>query len=81
MPAPSPMTKPSRVASNGRDAVAGESFRSESAFMFANPPIDIGVTAASDPPAMHDVGIAVLDRARYASPIACALVAHAETVA
>ena len=50
MPHPSPITNPSRVRSNGRDAVAGESFRSESAFMLANPPIAIGVTVASVPP-------------------------------
>src|SRR5215467_407083 len=45
MPPPSPMTKPSRVASKGRDAVSGESFRSDNAFMFAKPPMAIGVRA------------------------------------
>ena len=50
MPPPSPITKPSRVASNGRDAVSGDSLRSDSAFMFAKPPIAIGVTVASEPP-------------------------------
>ena len=34
-PAPSPSTNPSRVRSNGRDAVSGESLRFESAVMFA----------------------------------------------
>ena len=52
MAPPSPITKPSRVASNGRDAVSGDSLRSESAFMFAKPPIAIGVTVASEPPVM-----------------------------
>ena len=33
--APSPITKPSRSLSNGRLAVFGSSFRSDSAFMFA----------------------------------------------
>ena len=30
-PAPSPMTKPSRFLSHGRDAVSGSEFRDESA--------------------------------------------------
>ena len=71
MPPPSPMTKPSRVASNGRDAVAGESLRSDSAFMFAKPPIAIGVTVASEPPVIMTsaspywmVRIRVADRVR-----------------
>jgi hypothetical protein len=46
------MTNPSRVASNGRDAVSGDSLRSESAFMLAKPPIAMGVTVASEPPVM-----------------------------
>ena len=58
------MTKPSRVASNGRDAVSGDSLRSDSAFMLAKPPIAIGVTVASEPPVIIDVGVAVLDRAK-----------------
>ena len=41
------MTNPSRVASKGRDAVAGDSLRSDSAFMFANPPMAMGVTVAN----------------------------------
>jgi hypothetical protein len=77
---PSPMTKPSRVASNGREAVSGSSFRSESARMFAKPPIDIGVTAASAPPVIMR-SASPYWIARYASPIACALVAQADTVA
>jgi hypothetical protein len=51
-PAPSPSTKPSRVESNGRDAVYGLSLRCESAPMLAKPPIAIGVTVASAPPVM-----------------------------
>ncbi len=80
MPPPSPITKPSRVASNGRDAVSGESLRSDSAFMFAKPPIAIGVTVASDPPVMT-TSASPYWMVRNASPIACALVAQAEIVA
>ena len=40
----------SGVKRGGRDAVDGLSFRSESAFMFANPPMAMGVTVASAPP-------------------------------
>ena len=50
-PAPSPSTKPSRVASNGRDAVSGESLRFESAPMFDSAASPIGHTGASEPPA------------------------------
>ena len=80
MPPPSPITKPSRVASNGRDAVSGDSLRSESAFMFAKPPIAIGVTVASEPPVIT-MSASPYWIVRNASPIACALVAHAEIVA
>jgi hypothetical protein len=79
-PAPSPITKPSRVASNGRDARRGLSLRVESAPMLAKPPIDIGVTAASDPPAII-TSASPYWIVRNASPIACALVAHADTIA
>src|SRR5919206_452239 len=75
MPAPSPITKPSRVASKGRDAVSGASLRSESAFMLANPPIAIGVTVASAPPVIT-TSASPYWIVRKASPIACALVAH-----
>ena len=50
MPAPSPTTKPSRWASNGRLARAGSSLRLESAFIAAKPPIPMGVMEASAPP-------------------------------
>src|SRR5271154_4512419 len=52
MPAPSPMTKPSRSLSHGRLARAGSSLRVESARMAANPPTPMGVMAASEPPAI-----------------------------
>ena len=78
MPPPSPITKPSRVASNGRDAVSGDSLRSDSAFMFAKPPIAIGVTVASEPPVIM-TSASPYWIVRNASPIACALVAQAET--
>ena len=63
MPAPSPHTKPSRSASNGRDAVAGSSLRVDIAFIAQNPPMASGdddrLGAARD----HDVGVAALDDA------------------
>ena len=56
MPAPSPITKPSRSASKGREAVSGESLRVDSAFIAQNPPTARGrdhpLAAAGD----HDVG-------------------------
>ncbi len=51
MPAPSPATKPSRLAVKGRLAVSGLSLRVDRAFMTAKPPIPMGVTGASEPPA------------------------------
>ena len=52
MPAPSPMMKPSRSLSHGRDAVVGSSLRVERARIAANPPTPMGVIAASEPPAI-----------------------------
>ena len=49
-PAPSPSTNPSRVASNGREAVSGESFRFDSAVMFESAATPIGQMGASEPP-------------------------------
>ena len=49
-PAPSPRTKPSRVASNGREAVSGESLRFDSAVMFESAATPIGRIGASEPP-------------------------------
>ena len=47
---PSPITKPSRSRSKGRQAFSGSSFRVDRARMEANPPTLMGVMAASDPP-------------------------------
>ena len=49
-PPPSPRTNPSRVASNGRDAVSGESLRLDRAPMFGSAATPIGQTGASEPP-------------------------------
>src|ERR1700710_2686079 len=76
IPAPSPITKPSRVASNGREAVSGESLRSESAVMLAKPPIAIGVTGASAPPLIM-MSASPYWIERKGSPVAGALVGQA----
>ena len=80
MPAPSPTTNPSRSASKGRLARSGSSLRVESARMAANPPMPIGVTAASEPPA-----IITSASQRWmilnASPTACAEAEQAVAVA
>ena len=80
MPAPSPMTKPSRSLSNGRLARVGSSLRVESARMAANPPTERGVTEASAPPAMMASASPCMIM-RTESPIALALVAQAVAVA
>src|SRR2546428_10624668 len=49
MPEPSPTTKPSRSASNGRLARAGSSLRVDNAFMAEKPPTPMGVMDASAP--------------------------------
>jgi hypothetical protein len=48
--------------------------------MFAKPPMAICVTVASEPPVMM-ASASPYWMVRKASPMACALVAHAETVA
>ena len=48
--------------------------------MLAKPPIAIGVTVASAPPVII-TSASPYWMVRKASPIACALVAHADTVA
>ena len=48
--APSAITNPSRPASNGREAVAGSSFRTESARIAPKPASPTGVIGASVPP-------------------------------
>ncbi len=80
MPAPSPITNPSRPASNGRDAFSGSSFRTDSAFMLLNPATASGVMAASAPPVIMVSAVPCWIR-RKASPMAWADEAHAETVA
>ncbi len=71
MPAPSPMTNPSRPSSNGRLAFSGSSFRTERARRAVKPATPSGVTAASEPPAR-----AASQPPRWihlkASPMACA---------
>ena len=80
MPAPSPMTKPSRSLSNGRLALFGSSLRVESARIAANPPTPIGVIAASDPPAIM-TSASSRRMISNASPIACADAVQAVQVA
>ena len=73
------MTKPSRSASKGREAVAGSSLRVERARIALNPAIPMAVMLASLPPAI----IARAQPRRMvsaASPIAWAELAQAEVV-
>lgn len=49
---PSPMTNPSRVASNGRDACSGSSLRAEVAWIVSKHASEIGEMGASLAPAM-----------------------------
>src|SRR5208337_796515 len=80
MPAPSPITKPSRSLSQGRLARAGSSLRVESARMAANPPTPMGVMAASEPPAII-TSASWCWMMRKESPIEWALVVQAVAVA
>src|SRR5260370_985566 len=80
MPAPSPTTKPSRPASQGRLARAGSSLRVESAFMAANPPTPIGVMVASVPPQII-ISAAPRSIILNESPMACAEAEQAVAVA
>ena len=78
MPAPSPVTKPSRPLSKGRLAFSGASLRSDSARAAQKPPMPSGVMVASVPPA----NITSACRARWyiiASPMEWLPVAQAET--
>src|SRR5581483_2942063 len=52
MPPPSPHTKPSRAASNGREAFWGSSFRVDMAFIEQKPAMVSGTMMASAPPAI-----------------------------
>ena len=74
------MTKPSRSRSQGREACSGSSLRVESAFMTANPPTASGVITDSVPPAIAP-SASPYWIIRYASPIACAPVVQAVTMA
>ena len=76
MPEPSPMMKPSRSRSNGRQARSGSSLRVERARMEPNPPTLIGVTAASAPPVIITSASPRL-MISYESPMACALAEQA----
>ena len=72
--APSPITKPSRRASNGREMPL-----SDSASSAANAALDSGVSAASEPPVT--TASAMPDWIRLADvPIACAPAAQADTM-
>ena len=78
--APSPITKPSRSRSNGRDARFGSALRVLMAFIAAKPPMPSGTTVASVPPANITLASPRLMVAQ-ASPSACVAVAQAEQVA
>ena len=62
--APSPITKPARVASNGREARGGFSSSAASPRIAQNPARISGVTAASAPAGEDGVGIAAADDLR-----------------
>ena len=73
------MTKPSRPASNGRDAFVGLSlYLDVIAFMLPNPATPTCVTAASVPPQII-TSAAPRRMISRESPRACAPVAHAVT--
>src|SRR3990170_3744919 len=78
MPAASPKTKPSRFASNGRDAPSGSSLRFERAPMFASAANATGRMALSVPPAMT-TSTSPCSMRRCASTKACTPDAHAAT--
>src|SRR5712671_923212 len=80
MPAPSPITNPSRSLSHGRLARVGSSLRVDSARIAANPPTPIGVMAASEPPAII-TSASLCWMIRKESPTECALVVQAVAVA
>src|SRR5665213_2458600 len=81
MPAPSPITKPSRSRSHGREPRGGSSLNAvDSARAAANPAMPKRHTAASVPPhTMTSASSSMISRA--ASPIACAPVEQAVTTA
>ena len=79
MPAPSPMTKPSRSLSNGRLARVGSSLRVERARALPKPARAMGLIVASVPPVTMTSASPARSR-RSDSPMACAPDAHAEVV-
>ena len=81
MPEPSPITKPSRSRSHGREARSGVSLKLvDSARAEAKPAMPSRQTAASAPPATITSASSSMI-IRDASPIACAPVEHAVTTA
>ena len=74
------MTKPSRPASNGREAASGSSLRVESAFIDAKPPTVASWIPASTPPAIM-MSASPRRIVSHASPSAWPPVAQADTVA
>src|SRR5262245_4095451 len=80
MPPPSPHTKPSRPASNGREAFWGSSLRVDMAFIEQNPAMVSGTTMASAPPAII-TSASLRWMSRNASPSAWLPVAQAVTTA
>ena len=74
------MTKPSRPMSNGRHAFSGSSLRSLVALIWQNAPMVRGVMVASEPPASIAIASPRL-MISEASPMPCALDAHALTMA
>ncbi len=77
---PSPMTNPSRLALNGREAVSGASFLVESACIALKPPTAAALMVASDPP--DTITFALLSLMRLnASTIEFVDEAQADTVA
>src|SRR2546426_1280271 len=79
-PPPSPHTKPSRPASNGRDAFCGSSLRVDIAFIEQKPAMVSGTTMASAPPAII-TSASPRGIGRRASPSAWLPVARAGTTA
>ena len=79
MPAPSPMTKPSRALSNGRDARVGWSLKPVDIVRAAAkaPRLTRSMQASAPPHTATSASPARIRRA--ASPMACALAAHAVT--
>ena len=78
MPAPSDITKPSRVASKGRLASAGDSFLVDNAVAFPKLAMDNSVMPASVPPA-NAASASPIRISRYTSSIAVFPIAHADT--